>query len=372
MTAQVIKLVKFEAACKAVSEVRKTDEVKKALQKTTRVKDVKEIHDYSIGMKAYATQAKNRDLVADSTEIIMRAARRLDELIVAQDKAVGLNKGAAGGGKKDGPRGLLKNPRDSRPTLKSQNIDKNLANQARKLGRNMTERQFEAAVTDARDSVTRVVRTVVRLSDIKTAREAYDKRKEVGGNYNDLRQLVKDKREFSVIYADPPWSYETYSGKGKERSADRHYDTMELDEIKCLPVPKLAAKNCALFLWVTWPHLQNSLDLIKIWGFDYKTAAFVWVKTAKGKSGLHTGMGHWTRANTEPCLLATRGSPLRINADVHQVIMAPMLRHSEKPKETRGRIERLVRGPYLELFGRETVKHWVVWGNEVPFQQAAE
>jgi N6-adenosine-specific RNA methylase IME4 len=81
---------------------------------------------------------------------------------------------------------------------------------------------------------------------------------------------------------------------------------------------------------------------------------------------MRAGLGYWTRANTEVCLLATRGAPQRIAMDVPQVIMAPAGRHSEKPEEARRRIERLTAGPYLELYGRQTVPEWHVWGNEIP------
>lgn len=194
---------------------------------------------------------------------------------------------------------------------------------------------------------------------------------EDGGTVDDLYALVKGPTRFRTIYADPPWSFEVYSGKGKERSAERHYDTMSLDEIAALPVEDLAAEDCCLFLWCVWPELPGALKVIRSWGFEYKTAGFVWVKSNKGGEGHFTGMGYWTRANTEPCLFATRGSPDRLSADVHQVISSPVRGHSMKPDETRGRIERLVPGPYLELFGRSEHDGWIVWGNQIK-RQAAE
>lgn len=341
-----MKLIRYDAACRAIAACVRVDEAKK-------------IRDEFISLQAYAKQSKNKQMEADCLEIRMRATRRLGEMMAAQERAgVGDNKR------------FSKNPL---PTLGDAGIDKNLAHQARTLGR-MTARQFDSAVNEARDAVTSVVQRAVRVSNIEEARRGYDRRKEDGGSYRDLKQMIREGRKFSVIYADPPWNYETYSGKGKERSADRHYDTMELDEIKALPIYKLAAENCALFLWATWPHMQNALDVIKMWGFEYKTGAFDWIKTNKGSKTIYMGMGHWTRANSEPCLLATIGSPMRIHNDVRQVVMSPILRHSEKPEEVRKRIERLLRGPYLELFGRKLIDGWTVWGNEVPFvyQQAAE
>jgi N6-adenosine-specific RNA methylase IME4 len=113
-------------------------------------------------------------------------------------------------------------------------------------------------------------------------------------------------------------------------------------------------------------------------GGEYKTLAFVWLKTAATADtikldgdGLHWGMGYWTRANTEFCLLATRGAPLRLAQDVHQVVIAPVGAHSTKPEQVRNRIERLLAGPYLEIFARRRAAGWTVWGNEL-LQQAAE
>jgi N6-adenosine-specific RNA methylase IME4 len=138
---------------------------------------------------------------------------------------------------------------------------------------------------------------------------------------------------------------------------------------------ELAEPDCALFFWVTWPFLQHGLDIIKAWGFNYSTCAFLWVKQNKDGTGIFSGMGHWTAANTEPCIIATIGSPMRLHKDVKQVVMSPLGKHSEKPEEVRNRIERLMPGPYLELFGRRLIDCWTVWGDEVPFtvyQEAAE
>jgi N6-adenosine-specific RNA methylase IME4 len=193
-----------------------------------------------------------------------------------------------------------------------------------------------------------------------------------GCSVNDLTKLIVAGRKYAVIYADPPWSFKVYSGKGKSRSAERHYDTASLDDIKALPVGNLAGSDCALFLWAVMPQLPEALEVIHAWGFEYKTVAFVWVKTnehdkyvALDGAGLHWGMGYWTRANTEVCLLATKGAPKRLDEGVHQVVISPVAEHSRKPDEVQVRIERLLAGPYLELFARRTTEHWTVWGNQI-------
>ena len=111
-------------------------------------------------------------------------------------------------------------------------------------------------------------------------------------------------------YADPPWQFKTYSKKGLGKSADKHYPTMSLENIKALPVSKLADKDCALFMWTTIPFLRQSFDVMESWGFEYKTVAFVWIKRNRKSDGLFWGTGYWTRANSEICMLATRGNPI--------------------------------------------------------------
>ena len=172
--------------------------------------------------------------------------------------------------------------------------------------------------------------------------------------------------KYKVIYADPPWQYKVYSDKGKGRSAESHYPTMTIEDIKNLPVDSLADKDCALFLWVTMPCLLEGLSVLKSWGFTYKTVAFVWVKQNKKSESLFWGMGFWTRCNAEICILATRGRPKRVDAGVHQVVMTHVEKHSKKPDEVRDRIVRLCGDvSRIELFAREVTEGWTCLGNEI-------
>jgi N6-adenosine-specific RNA methylase IME4 len=219
----------------------------------------------------------------------------------------------------------------------------------------------------------------VREVEILQEREAYAARTKQGGTVADLQALAASGFKASVIYADIPSRYTTYSGKGKQRSADRYYDTMDVAELlKALEpslIQKLAAKDCALLFWTSGPQNANALEIITTWGFEYRTWAFVWVKT-NPSSGipeledlkfehLHWGTGFTTRANAEVVLLAGRGSPRRLAEDVHQIVIAPAMGHSEKPEEIARRIERLYPGPYLELFARRERDGWKTWGNEI-------
>jgi N6-adenosine-specific RNA methylase IME4 len=242
-----------------------------------------------------------------------------------------------------------------------------------KAGRKRLEIVAKALWKAGKDATIKGVLGEAKETEIKEKRAAFEARRDHGARVADLTAMIEQGLRFPVIYADPPWEFKVYSGKGKQRSAERHYDTASLDDIKALPIASLAADNCALFMWGVWPELPGALEVIKAWGFEYKTAGFVWFKeVSEENSDFATGMGYWTRANTEPCFLATRGAPERVNKDVHQIIRAPVGEHSVKPEETRVRIERLITGPYLELFARRPVPGWTVWGNEVYSDEGAE
>ena len=173
-------------------------------------------------------------------------------------------------------------------------------------------------------------------------------------------------KKYNVIYADPPWTFKTYSNKGKGRSAEQHYPCMTIDDIKNLPVQKIAADDCILFIWVTFPLLKEGLDVIDSWGFTYKTCAFNWVKKNKVSDSWFWGMGYWTRSNSELCLLATKGRPKKISSSVHQVIDSRIQEHSQKPDVVKDKIVQLVGDlPRVELFARQPTEGWHVWGNEV-------
>lgn len=181
---------------------------------------------------------------------------------------------------------------------------------------------------------------------------------------------------FGCIVADPPWSYRTFSAKGGGRGAAQHYPTMELDDIKALPVASVADRDCFLFLWATGPNLREAFEVMDAWGFKYSALAFVWVKqnlrldtkqlrlVTVGDEGLFLGMGHTTRQNAELVLLGRRGRPARLSRTVRQVIMAPRREHSRKPDEALDRIEEFAGGPHLELFSRSQRPGWTAWGNE--------
>ena len=175
-------------------------------------------------------------------------------------------------------------------------------------------------------------------------------------------KLPTDK--FKIIYADPPWTFKTWSSKGKAKSPK--YDVMTIEDIKNLPIKKIVSDDCVLFIWVTYPLLKEGLETIESWGFEYKTCGFSWIKKNKKADSLFWGLGYWTRANNEICLLATKGKPKRVGKGVHQVVMDKIREHSRKPDCVRDRIVELCGDlPRIELFAREKTEGWDSWGNEV-------
>ena len=178
--------------------------------------------------------------------------------------------------------------------------------------------------------------------------------------------LPTDKK-FNIIYVDCPWQYDDECHAG-ERGAIYKYPLMTMDELKALPVGSIAADDSVLFMWVTMPKLGEIFEcgLIKSWGFEYKTNAFTWIKRNEKGRGWFWGMGRWTRSNVELCLLATKGNPKRLNANVHSVITTPIEYHSKKPNVTRDRIIQLCGDlPRIELFARQAAPGWTAWGHDV-------
>lgn len=173
--------------------------------------------------------------------------------------------------------------------------------------------------------------------------------------------IFNTDRKYNIIYADPPWSY---SDKGCAGAAAAQYSTMSVDDICALPVKELASENAILFMWATYPKIEEALKVIKSWGFTFKSIAFQWVKLNRAASAeklqkelasgsdiekaiekcCFFGLGRWTRGNSEPCLIAVKGKPKRVNPGVGQLVFSPLKRHSEKPAIVRDKIISLTGG----------------------------
>jgi len=184
-------------------------------------------------------------------------------------------------------------------------------------------------------------------------------------------------RHFAVVHADVPWSYETYSENGHERSAENHYKTMTVQDIARFNVEAHMKEDSYCFFWTTGPHLAigSHIPIMKAWGFEPVAMAFVWLKLNQKwhprwlcymeDAMFFMGMGHTTRQNAEYVIIGRKGNPPeRLSKSIRQIILAPLREHSRKPDEVYRRVEQYAHGPYLDLFGREQRPGWVVRGNE--------
>ncbi len=187
---------------------------------------------------------------------------------------------------------------------------------------------------------------------------------------------MKNTKKYSIIYCDPPWSYDDNLGtdSAKMGGYDKYYQGMSLVDICALNVNSIADKDSVLFLWATMPKLPEAFKVISAWGFTHKTTAFTWIKLNPKSSTIFKGVGRWVQGNAELVLLATKGKPKRIAKNISQVIMAKRGTHSWKPPVFRNRIVDLIGDlPRIELFARkedmlfdaEGFDGWDVWGNEV-------
>jgi len=174
-------------------------------------------------------------------------------------------------------------------------------------------------------------------------------------------------KKYKIIYADPAWSYDKKVGQG---IADDQYKTMDLKDIKALPVKELADEDSTLFIWVTFPMLMEALEVVKAWGFQYKTCGFNWIKLNENGTPFF-GIGHYTKSNSELCLLCVKDKKLPIKSNkISQIVMTKKDKHSKKPYLIYTKIEELYGNvPRIELFARHKREGWDTWGNQVPIEQ---
>ena len=175
-----------------------------------------------------------------------------------------------------------------------------------------------------------------------------------------------DQKKYQIIYADPPWDYKgqkQHTGKGGKDSggAIKHYSCMKLPALKRLPIQQLADDDCLMFMWVTNPHLDQGVELLKAWGFQYATVAFVWDKQ-------RVNPGFYTMSQCELCLVGKKGKIPRPRGarNIRQMVSSLRGKHSAKPAEVRGRIEMMFPSQdKVELFARNITPGWDCWGDEI-------
>lgn len=182
------------------------------------------------------------------------------------------------------------------------------------------------------------------------------------------------KKKYGIVLADPPWRFKNWSmnelAKRGEKWARRNgrspYNVMDTEQICRLPIEDIAAKDCVLFLWATFPKLEDAFMVMRAWGFKYKTVAFTWVKQNPKGVGFKFGLGYWTRGNPEIVLLGTRGRPKRVDNCVANLTISPVREHSRKPDEVREKIVQLMGDlPRIELFATSRLQGWDAVGKEL-------
>ena len=175
---------------------------------------------------------------------------------------------------------------------------------------------------------------------------------------------------FDCILADPPWKFRTYGPHNNQKSPEKHYDTMTLEDIKAMPVASLAARDCWLIMWTTWPCLPQALEVLDAWGFAYKSGG-AWAKQTSTGRAWQFGTGYVFRSASEPLIVASRGKPKWHSKSERNLWVAPVREHSRKPDCVHEMIERACVGRKLELFSRQTRPGWRSWGNQTDRFEAA-
>lgn len=349
---------------------------KEALAEAVRVDEVKDVRDQAERIRLYGQQANDRTIIADATEIIMRAERRLGELLRSAHETGQLGIGRPSRSNVGEPdetpaeeeAETVEVVRPQRVTLKEAGISKKLSTRSQKFAA-VEETAFEAALRTAREKILAGGAVVVNpLKDLSTAEKKSRRRAreiELGA-----KQMALPEAKFGVILTDDEWDYETWSDNGMDRSAANHYPTSSLDELKKRDVLSLAADDATLWLWTTAPHLAQGIDLMAHRGFEYKTCV-IWEKEYPG--GAH-GMGRWFWINHEILLLGTRGNVPAPAPGTQwpSIIKAPVGEHSAKPEVFYELIEAYFPSlPKVELNARRARQGWVRWGYEAPEQERA-
>jgi N6-adenosine-specific RNA methylase IME4 len=213
-------------------------------------------------------------------------------------------------------------------------------------------------------TINQVYQEIKKEEKKNIVKEKVEKYKEEIKDISDFDiDIFNTDKKFQIIYADPAWSY----WEGGQKNQSLHYQTMSIKDICELPINKISDDNSILFLWVTYPILKESFEVIESWGFKYSTCGFVWVKKNKKSDSYFFGNGSWTRANSELCLIATKGSITRLDASISQIVDEKISEHSRKPLVVKKLITDLVGDlPRIELFSRNKEKDgWFNWGNNI-------
>jgi N6-adenosine-specific RNA methylase IME4 len=324
-----MQLVKYDAACKAISEAKSVDEIK-------------HVHNISDAMRAYAKQAKNKQLEIDAAEIRIRAERRLGEIIRDQKETVGLNKGG-------NPKLLTGARQEPVATLADAGIDKKLSSRAQKIAA-VPQKEFDGMMKEWREEVAQVGERVTTN---------IIKRGEVEKTKRDIRPIKIPEGKYSTIVIDPPWPVESMVLDKWESPIDEKYPTMSIQQITDMDIKGMAHDDCALFMWTTHTYLKDALNIIDAWGFKYH-CCITWDKVGGfSLCGFHR--------RTEFCIYSYKGK-MNINQSgefIPTIINESKRKHSQKPKIFDELMRTNTSKPRIEIFAREKKEGFDTWGNQL-------
>lgn len=322
------------------------DAARTALAQAVRIDEVKQIRDLAVAAQVYARQAQDYEMLNNATEIRERAERRAGEVLIEMREQGERHNGQPAKGSR------VATP-TAQPKLADIGISKTQSSRYQAKAK-MPEETFEQHVAE----IQRRARMSGQSSTVAKQQRRAEREAELA-TATAVAAANLGTKLYGVIYADPPWRFEPYSREtGMDRAADNHYPTLTLEDIKALEVP--AAPDCILFLWATVPMLPEAIEVMRAWGFAYKSH-FVWVKH-------NIGNGYWVRNRHELLLIGTRGNiPAPAPGEQYEsVIEARAGSHSQKPFHFHEIIEDMFPNlPRIELFARRQWTGWDTWGNEV-------
>ncbi len=352
-------LTKFSAARWALAEARSIDEVK-------------DVRDKAEALRIYAIQrGESHEMQNDIAEIKVRAERRIGELIPQMQERGELARRGQPVTKMSCDTTSLSNIGISRDQSSQWQV-------SAEIPTDEFEQHIAETISSGKELTSVGVYRLAKKLQRESARENNHDSGNVSGLYTveDGTVIIGDALEmdlsqfpdrYGVIIADPPWAYRVSRMRGV---AEEFYKVMTDEDIAAIPVKALAADDCVLLLWATWPKLPIALNVMTAWSFDYVTG-IPWVKTTSKSINnlgaadvtLSYGVGFWFRGVSEVLLLGRRGKPAKPELNFAG-ILSPSFTHSRKPDSVH-EIAEAMPGPHLELFARRSRPGWTVFGNEI-------
>lgn len=337
-------------------ELALVSEAARMLAECTDLDEIRDVRDKAEAVRLYAKKAGHGlEAQNHAAKVKLLAERRAGELLRGMEKAKGAANGAPGPG-----RGNKTPSHDESafPTLADMGLTYSQSHRWQTIAE-LSEPEIVDYVERATSrNMEATSKEAYATGKKKRAKKTVDANGKTQRNWqgpvtDSLESLTGQK--FGAIYADPPWRY---GNQATRASTDNHYPTMSVDELCEMPVAELVADDAHLHLWTTNAFLPESFRVIEAWGFEYRST-FVWVKP-------QLGIGNYWRVSHEFLLLGVRGDALCFAEATHRSWAEyDRTRHSSKPEQLRGVIERVSPGPFLELFGRFSVPGWTVFGNQV-------